>query len=367
MTTSDLPMRALHLPGLKSPGGKPPFSFPKGLPPASALLYSPSFSRPTPSSPVTKTSYLVKVSDTALTRGELTWDETLFPHRFTTDGGAIPGHDLVGTVAEVYKATDSTPRFQIGEKVAALLAFNRDGAAAEYAVAEEGELASCGYLDDKVGGEEMATLPLSGLSAWQGLFEHGGVDEAGLEKPTGMKTRVLVLGASGSVGVMAVQIAKAAGCWVAGTASTRNVDFVKHLGADEVIDYTVYKNLVALWEEKGWDGVDCVLDTVGKKTLLGAIDEKILHSRASVVTYVEPFDENGKDAEEKEAVLEAKGTRVKFFIVRPDGEQLGNLLKLVQDGRVKGYVEKVVKLEDGKKAMEQVEEGKARGKIVLSI
>lgn len=170
-------------------------------------------------------------------------------------------------------------RFDIGDEVFALLSFSRNGAAAVYCLAAEKELA---LKPRNLGKVEVASIPLSVLSAWQAFFEHGGLADptasttsilsdasahANAERPK----RILVTGASGGVGVMAVQIAKATGAstgvrYIAGTCSGRNVALVKDLGADKVVDYTSYSRLA--------DGFavnevpfDMILDTVGGATL----------------------------------------------------------------------------------------------------
>ena len=381
-------MRALHLPGLKPITGSnalnPPFSFPSNTPPPSALQYTASkFPKPTPPASTAKTSYLVHVSRTAFTRGELTWDETLFSHRFHEHGGAVPGHDLLGTVAEVYPSSSEQgqPKFGVGERVAGLLAFDRDGAAAEFAIAEEEELARVpisgmggeadGTDSRAVSVEEIATVPLSGLSAWQALFEHARLDASALDDEGtkfGTRKRVLVTGASGSVGVHVVQLAKKAGFWVVGTCSTRNVEFVKkELGADEAIDYTKQPSLTDAFVEKGWEAMDLVVDTVGKGTVVQALGKEVVKDGGHVVSFVAPLKYAGDEAEGAGKNFEARDGKFTFFIVKPDGAQLANLLKLVTERKVRGFVERVFDLSEGKEAMELVEKGRSRGKVVLRV
>ncbi|KAI4114694.1 MAG: hypothetical protein LQ338_007969 [Usnochroma carphineum] len=381
-------MRALHLPGLPS-DNNPPFSYPLPSPTPSALIYTASgynaanvqsyaFEHPHPHR---QPRYLVRVSHTALTRGELTWEETLRPPRFSGQGGAIPGHDLVGAIAEIYhpsevddggaaSAEKAAPSFKMGDRVCALLAFARDGAAAEYASAEAEELA---HAPVGVTDEELATIPLSGLSAWQALFEHGGLRESTLDDShhgagPGKKMRVLVTGASGSVGVMAVQIAKAAGCWVVGTCSERNVGFVRdELGADEVVDYTKVPSLVQGFEGRGLEQVDLVVDAVGGRALVEAMDSKVAKDGARVVSLAMPLKVAGTGAEDAGRAFEARGGKFAFFVVRPDGGQLTRLMEHVEARRVRGFVDRVTGLSRGGEAMAYVESGRARGKVVLKV
>ncbi|KAL8824427.1 MAG: hypothetical protein Q9170_008160 [Blastenia crenularia] len=376
-------MRALHLPGL-SVDKKPPFAFPSPTLPPSALVYTDSDYPTSTIKPKVsgnsqldpQPSYLVRVSHTALTRGELTWEETLKPSRFKEHGGAIPGHDLIGSIEEIYspsvqgEESVAEPPFRVGDKVAALLAFDRDGAAADYTLAEGGELAHVpAGMDD----ERLATVPLSGLSAWQALLEHGGLLESRFDQPGSsigeeVRTRVLVTGASGSVGVMATQIAKAAGCFVIGTCSSRNVEFVKHfLGADEVVDYTRVSSLMHGFEEAELEPVDIVVDTVGKRTLLETMDPRIVKDNARVVSLASPLKAAASGAEETGKAFEGRGGKFTFFVVRPDGEQLAKLIRLVKAEQVRGFVDRVESLSSGTEAMERVETGRSRGKVVLQV
>src|SRR5207302_10497233 len=158
----------------------------------------------------------------------------------------IPGRDLSGVVEEVgYGVTTLVP----GSEVYAMLDYCYDGAEAEYTIALPSELAPKPGTLDHV---QAAAVPLSALTAWQGLFEYA--------KLVAGQT-VLIHGAAGGVGVFAVQLARWAGAHVIANASARNRDFLRELGATEVIDYTTtrFEDVV--------HGVDFVFDTVGGDTL----------------------------------------------------------------------------------------------------
>jgi NADPH:quinone reductase-like Zn-dependent oxidoreductase len=191
----------------------PPYS-PSSPFPASSLRYDPSHPSPAPASH--PTLFILQVHTTALTRSELTWSETLSQNRHTP---AVPGHDVCGTVVALpagYKTSNRAdgvrPGFKVGDEVFALVSFSRNGAAAGYCLAAEEELA---LKPKAVGREEAASIPLSALSAWQAFFEHGGLTEpasstTSVVSDTGSHPkRILIAGASGGVGVMAVQIVKA--------------------------------------------------------------------------------------------------------------------------------------------------------------
>src|SRR5690348_11653610 len=189
---------------------------------------------------------LARVGASGVIANELKWDET-----YQTVTGAplpfpIPGRDLSGVVTAVGPGVTD---LAVGAAVYAMLGYGRDGAEAEYAIALPSELAPRPRtLDDT----QAAAVPLSALTAWQALFVHGGLSAG---------QTALIHGAAGGVGVFATQLARWKGAHVITTASARNADFVRTLGADEVIDYATTR-----FEEVVHD-VDVVFDTVGGDTL----------------------------------------------------------------------------------------------------
>ena len=292
------------------------------LHPPSTLSVSKSHPTPTPSA----SQHLIRVHATAITTSELIWSETL--ERPTP----IPGHDVSGVIC----STAENSPFKVGDAVFALTSFSRNGAAADYVLAEPAELA---LKLPGIGHVEAATIPLSALTAWQALFVHAGMR---------VGQSVLVLGATGGVGVMAVQIAKAKGLKVTGTCGKRNVEFVRQLGADVVLDYG---------EGEAEGLFDVVLDCVGGKTQDGGWDR--VRDGGVLVSVAEPVKE--------ERQREKLGVKGMFFVVKPDGEMLGEIAALVRDGKVKGVVDSTFPLEHGQKAFEKLAEGHATGKIVLKL
>ena len=374
---------ATSMPALCLP--PPPYSPSKPFPTSSLRYYS---SHPIPIPPSHPALFTVKVHATALTRLELTWSETLSPERRTP---AIPGHDVCGTIVALpagETATTSGPAgdgeggagttgFKVGDEVFALLSFSRDGAAAGYCLAAEEELCvkPRGLRQD-----EAASIPLSALSAWQAFFEHGGLTRpaaasaatpedlgapahASAERPK----RILITGASGGVGVMAVQIAKATATstrvgFVAGTCSGRNADFVTSLGVDKVVDYTTTSALADGFEA-GEAPFDIILDTVGGATLEQCCSPALIRDGGRVVSVAMPLSK-----ERNEALGPAgRGVEAVFFVVRPDGPQLAEIGRVIEAGGLKGVVQEVFPLERGREAMELVESGRVRGKIVLTV
>ncbi|KAF2500401.1 NAD(P)-binding protein [Lophium mytilinum] len=293
--------------------------------------------------------HLIRTHATALTSGELRWPEPLLP---TTP---IPGYDLAGTIV----STPSHSKFKPGDEVYALTSFSRQGNAREYSVALEEELA---LRPKNVEWEEAASVPLSALSAWQGLFVHAGLKVPGLQpdaKEAGKKqARVLVTAAAGGVGVWGVQLAHAAGAEVMGTCGRANVEFVKGLGADEVVDYAQIglKQWVGGKEERKFD---VILDCVGGQTLTDAWT--CVREYGIIISVAEP-PEGKKPGEGVSA-----GVRQAFFIVDPHGSQLAQITSLIEEGICKGVVDSAWALGDWENAFQKLSDGHARGKVVLKL
>jgi NADPH:quinone reductase-like Zn-dependent oxidoreductase len=247
----------------------------------------------------------------------------------------VLGWDLSGTVESIGEGVEG---FAAGDEVYAMIDLHRGGAYAEYAIVLAGEVAK---KPAKLDHEHAAAMPLAGLTAWQALVEYGEI--------TGGQT-VLVQGGSGGVGSFAVQIAKAKGAKVIATASGKNQDLLRELGADVAIDYETTK-----FETIAKD-VDIVLDTVGGETLARSIG--VLRKGGIVVSIVAAPDSKA---------LEAKGARGKRMIVHPDSKALAELAALVDAGRLEPVVTQVHALADGEKAHRAVATGHTRGKIVLRV
>jgi NADPH:quinone reductase-like Zn-dependent oxidoreductase len=244
------------------------------------------------------------------------------------------GWDVAGVVEETgYGVTWLAP----GDRVFGMPRFPREAACyAEYVASPSRHLAR---VPDRLDDVEAAALPLAGLTAWQMLVDTAGV---------GAGTRVLVLGAAGGVGHLAVQIAKAHGAWVAGTASAPKHEFLADLGADEAIDY----RSVAVAERV--PEVDVVLDCVGGETGLSALPA--LRDGGLLVTV------SGSSVG---PLGEAAGGRVRVagILVEPDRAGLEGLVAL----GVRPHVERTFPLEEAARAHELGERGRTRGKLVLDV
>ena len=193
--------------------------------------------------------------------------------------------------------------------------------------------------------EEAAGVPVAGTTAHQGL-----VDELGIQEGE----TVLITGASGGVGSMAVQIAaNILGARVIGTASTRNHEYLRELGAEDAIDYN--GDWVATVREIAPDGVDAVLECAGGDTLERSFETLKDGGRAA---YIVPVEEEPEPP---------RGIGAHFFSARPDGGRLSALASMFDAGQLRMNLQEVVPLEEAARAHEIVEEGHTRGKVVLSI
>jgi NADPH:quinone reductase-like Zn-dependent oxidoreductase len=247
----------------------------------------------------------------------------------------IPGWDVSGIVEAVGTGVTA---FKKGAEVYASPDTARDGAYAEYVIVKESEAALKPQSIDHV---HAAAIPVSGLTAWQALFEHGQL-EAG--------QKILIHGAAGGVRSIAVQFAKWKRARVVGTASGRNQMFLRELGVDEPIDYesTRFDEVV--------HNVDVVLDTIGGDTQRRSW--KVLKRGGVVVSLVGP-----PSAEE----AARHGVRAESFGADASPTQLAEIAKLVDAGSLKPVVDTLLPLSDARHPHEMSERGHVRGKIVLTV
>ena len=266
---------------------------------------------------------LVRVHAAALTRDELEWPVDRLP--------AIPSYELSGVVAELGPGVD---RLAVGDHVYGMTAFDRDGVAADYAAINAELLAP---KPRALSHPEAAAVPLAALSAWQGLFEHGGL-AAG--------ERVLIHGATGGVGQFATPLASRHGAHVTATTSARDVERARELGADVVIDRTA----------RAWDAslepFDLVFDTAGGERL---------RSSPGVLR------DGGRLVSVAEEPPEASGIRSVYFVVEPNPGQLEQLSGLLDDGMPPPTVDSLFTLEDAVRAFERSMAPDKQGKVVLEV
>ena len=253
------------------------------------------------------------------------------PHRLPV----IPGWDVSGQVAAI---GSEITNFRINDAVYGMLDFVRDGAYAEYVVAQARDLAR---KPISVGHEHAAAVPIAALTAWQALFEVAGLTAG---------ESILIHGAAGGVGHFAIQLAKWKGARVIGTATGRHVHFVQELGADEVIDY------MAGGFEAKVAGVDVVLDTIGSDTQQRSW--KVLKKGGILVSTV------GISFPQAAA---SEGVRGEPVGVHPNPIQLARIAALIDDKKLHPVIQSVLPLAEAAEAQRLSQAGHVRGKVVLKV
>jgi NADPH:quinone reductase-like Zn-dependent oxidoreductase len=243
---------------------------------------------------------------------------------------AVLGKDVSGTV-EVSR----DPAYAEGDDVFGMAA---SGGYAEFTTASGSAIAR---KPEGISHEQAAAIPVAGMTAWQALFDRGGLESG---------QTALIAGAAGGVGHFAVQFAKNAGARVIGTGSSRNRDFVLGLGADEYVDYTEQDVGEAV------SGVDFAFDTVGGETTESLLPT--LREGGILVTIA--------NAPPEEAARE-RGARAELLVMSPSSEQLARIAELVAAGEVHVEITEVLPLTEVQRAHELSESGHTRGKIVLTV
>ena len=270
------------------------------------------------------------------------------------------GCDVAGVVERVGA---EVTQFAIGDEVYARLEKDRMGGLAELACADARVVAR---KPARATFEEAASIPLAGLTALQALREAAGLREG---------ERVLVHAGAGGVGSLAIQIGKLLGLRVATTTSTRNVELVRGLGADEVIDYTTGAPL-----PEGADaGFDAVFDTLGGASELASIAAT---RRGGVVVGVGGLPDGAFARErlpawvrpalwlmtgKRRRAAARAGVRFVYLFMRPDGAQLAELAGWIDEGKLRPLIHKTYPLAEVREAFLELERGRARGKIVVTI
>ncbi|MEU8712085.1 NADP-dependent oxidoreductase [Streptomyces sp. NPDC048663] len=242
---------------------------------------------------------VVRVHAAGFTRGELAWPGTWTDRTGRDRTPSVPGHEVSGVVAELgYGTTGLT----VGQRVFGLTDWARDGSLAEYVAVEARNLAP---LPADVDHTVAAVLPISGLTAWQGLFDHARI-AAG--------QTVLVHGAAGGVGSLAVQLAREAGTRVIGTGRAADRDTVLALGAHAFLDLDT--------DRPGDAGeVDVVFDVIGGDVLDRSA--ALVRAGGTLVSVAEP------------PRVRPESGRAVFFVVEPDRAVLADLARRLRDGRLR--------------------------------
>ncbi|AMY04323.1 NADP-dependent oxidoreductase [Mesorhizobium ciceri] len=272
---------------------------------------------------------VVEVHAAGFVNTELEWPSTWADRAFRDRTPSILGHELAGVVTALGYGTTG---LSIGQRVFGLADWHRDGTLAEYVAMEARNLAPLpGDVDFTVG----ASLPISGLTAWQGLFQHGRL-QAGQS--------VLAHGAAGAVGSMVTQLAREAGAYVIGSGRAADRQKALDFGANEFVDLDNDK-----LEEVG--GVDLVFDVIG-----GDIQKRsaaLIRAGGTLVTVVGPTD-----------IRPADGLAIDF-IVEADRGQLWEIVQRIRDGRLRTNIGKVSSLEDAVATFNSTE--RRAGKTIIRV
>jgi NADPH:quinone reductase-like Zn-dependent oxidoreductase len=253
----------------------------------------------------------------------------------------ILGWDLAGTVAELGEEVSG---FERGDRVFGMPRFPGPGRCdAEYVVAFPDEIARA---PEALTDEQAGALPLAGLTAWQALVDTAEVGEG---------DRVVVQAAAGGVGHLAVQIAKARGAHVIGTARGEKHDFLRSIGVDEPIDYTAGPL------EEAVSDVDVVVELVSEDDA-GLIASLATLREGGLLVVIA-----GDLTDEVSAATREQGKRAEEMLVSPDRAGLEALAALAEEGRLQVAIDETFPLARAAEAHERLEAGRAKGKVVLTV
>ena len=269
------------------------------------------------------------------------------------------GRDVSGIVEKIGK---SIKGFKVGDKVFSRIDENLVGTMAEYVVSNEKDVA---LMPSNLSFNEAASIPLAGLTAYQSL-----VDVAQLSS----QENVLIYAGSGGVGTIAIQLAKHLGAYVTATTSTKNVDMVKKLGTDEVIDYTKEN-----FQEQGKQ-FDVVYDTLGGEHTLNSF--KMLKPGGRVISIAGDLDDiTAKQLKLNRFIRFLLSLKVKkvintaskldasyrFLLMSPNGTQLKKIAELYESEMIKPIIDKTYIFEESIQALKYLSKGHAKGKVVVQM
>jgi len=278
---------------------------------------------------VSENDVVVQVHAAGFTPGELDWPDTWTDRAGRDRTPSVPGHELSGVVVELGYGTTG---LSVGQRVFGLADWARNGSLAQYTAVETRNLAP---LPIDIDHTVAAALPISGLSAWQGLFDHGRL-AAG--------QTVLIHGVAGGVGSIAVQLAGEVGARVIGTGRSADRDRAAGLGVHAFLDLEAEK-----LEDAG--EVDVVFDVIGGEVL--ARSAALVRAGGTLVTIAEPPKTQPRDG------------RALYFLVEPDRARLADLAARVRDGRLKPVVSAVLPLAEAAAAF--APDKRIPGKTILRV
>lgn len=294
----------------------------------------------------------VNLLDSKIKAGEF---KALLPYKLPL----IMGHDVAGVVV---KTGSLVRKFKTGDKVYARPADYRTGTFAQLIAIQETDVA---LMPDSLSWEEAASIPLVGLTAWQALVEKADLKEG---------QKVFIQAGSGGVGTFAIQLAKHLGATVATTTGAANIELVKSLGADEVIDYrtqdfeTILKDYDVVLNSQDTKTLEKslrILKPGGKLiSISGPPDVEFarkagLNPLLKIVTFLLSFTTKRK--------ARRLGLNYSFLFMWADGTQLSKITDLINSGFIRPVIDKVFPFEQANDALAYVESGRAKGKVVIKV
>jgi len=271
----------------------------------------------------------------------------------------VLGHDLAGVVVRI---GPNVRRFKAGDEVYARPRDGRIGTLAEFIAVNEADLA---LKPNNLTMDEAASVPLTGLTAWQVLVDRAKVKEG---------QKVLIHAGSGGVGTFAIQLAKHLGANVATTTSTANIDLVRSLGADVVIDYKK-QNFEAVLSD-----YDVVLNSLGGDALQKSLS--VLKPGGKLISISGPPDPDFARQQGLNWFLrqvmrllsfnirrkaKSRGVGYSFLFMRADGGQLSQITSLIEAGIIRPIIDRVLPFEATNEALAYIETGRSKGKVVVKI
>src|SRR2546422_4708020 len=282
-----------------------------------------------PEPPAAINDVIVQIHASGFVPTEMAWPSTWTDRRDRDRTPSIPGHELAGVVTALGYGTTGV---SVGQRVLGLADWHRDGTLAEYVAIEARNLAPLpGDVDFTVG----ASLPISGLTAWQGLFDHGNL-RAG--------QTILAHGAGGAVGTMVTQLAREAGAYVIGTGRAADRQQALDFGAQEFVDL----DSDAL-EDVG--GVDLVFDVIGGE--IGKRSARLVRAGGTLVSIVGPSEARPADGLAGD------------FVAESERAQVSEIVQRVRDGRLRTNIGTVSTLDDAVAAFNPTE--RRQGKTIIRI
>ncbi|KAL3463172.1 hypothetical protein BJX64DRAFT_276660 [Aspergillus heterothallicus] len=339
----------------------------------SEVVFDTDFPTPKPSS----RQYLIHVQTAAFSYDELRLAKEKNPSKSIPQ---VPVHNFCGriisTPTDDHEKPDG-PKFKVDEVVFGLISYSDDGAAADYVLATEDQIA---YKPKNISAAEAATIPLPVLTAWQALFKYAGIDPRKHDKDTRHRLRVLISNAcSSEVGTQALHLLRSPDLfskhrpWICATCASKDIEDMlrKKAQVDETIlvpeptpkDF----DLRSIFRSNKWDPVDVVLDCTGEDMLQQANSPAIVKDGGAILTAADANPVLNINPRKKDS----EGPFAKFVSVEPDGETLCLIAKMVEDNIVRGRVETVIDLINGAECLSSdaaatSEKGKG-GIIVLRV